>query len=227
MIPVSIDEAKSIHQKRSRRARDMDEATTSRRVFKAGTAESRLWAKRPGRYDLETVDTGDQGKYAKAFERVMKRVSEQAKQKKFQAPRTVKNRGEAFQFRGSKLYVNDVIQAVYIIVQSQDARRLYKQWHEMYLAQAEAHKPSDAIIKKFGDGALIEYKRNVAMAGHYATTGVLNKAFGTVMGGGCTNNPHAPEKLEEVDEAVLLATLNRIRKIRMGTVHRNYSSRGR
>jgi hypothetical protein len=71
------------------------------------------------------------------------------------------------------------------------------------------------------------WQKQLSFAKKSAVTACINKAFGDVIGGGCTNNPHAPESVDKIDREVIEKTLDRIRYvIRKGTVQRAYS-RGR
>lgn len=62
LVPASDEEIKNVQHKRSKRARSMDAKSTSRKTLKRGDKKTRYWTKRPGRYDIEGVDTAGQAK---------------------------------------------------------------------------------------------------------------------------------------------------------------------
>jgi hypothetical protein len=110
-------------------------------------------------------------------------------------------------------------------IQTDQARDIFNKSLDENLAKLpNLDKPE--IVKVYGKDFIEKMKaENKEKAGKLATTNVLNRAFSRVMSGGATNNPHAPENISQIDDKVIRGTLDRIRAIRVGTVHRNYSSR--
>jgi hypothetical protein len=77
--PLSLSEAKKIHQSRTPKAQKIDENKQSKKVLKAGTFRANQYVKNPNRYDVEGVDDVN---WAKMTEKQRKDYAKQQKEKK-------------------------------------------------------------------------------------------------------------------------------------------------
>jgi len=133
---------------------------------------------------------------------------------------------EKFQFRGKTYRVEDVITNVLDKITSEPLNSWCKELVIKNAATVKKPDWDDKTAKLYDRDFLTQqWNDQLSRAKRFAVTTCLNKAFGEVIGGGCTNNLHAPESVDEIDATVIGKTLARIRSIRQGTVHRNYGNR--
>lgn len=126
-----------------------------------------------------------------------------------------------FVFRNVEYSIPDVISSVKEFVASSRAKSIYEEELAKHLKKIPVHTEQE--IKMYGKEYFDDERARLTKAARIAaSTAVLNVAFGKVIGGGCMSNQHAPEHLSDIDENVIKLTLERIRALRMQTVHRNY-----
>lgn len=132
----------------------------------------------------------------------------------------------SFQFRNKHYKVDEVVDTVLDKVSDPG----FEAWcnGKIDAAVSKVQEPDweSNAVRAYGRDYFEElWEKQLSSAKKGAVTGCINKAFGEVIGGGCTNNPFAPESVDGIDREVIENTLTRIRGIRKRSVQRAWSKR--